>query len=56
MGEGHTVSDWQRSDLGYDNNIPSQVVMLIHGEKEIVSNNVQDTLIALIGGMQGVDV
>ena len=35
---------------------PSQVVMLRHGEKEIVSNNVQDTLVALIGGMQGGDV
>ena len=55
MDEGQTVSDWRRSDLGQDNNTLSQVVMLIHGENVIVSNNEQDTLVTLIGGMQGVD-
>ena len=56
MDKGQTVSDLQRSDLGQDDNTSSQVVILKHEEKEIVSKNLQDTLVALIGGMQGGDV
>ena len=49
------MSDLQRSDLGQDDNTSSQVVILKHEEKEIVSKNLQDTLVALISGMQGGD-
>ena len=51
-----TVSDWQRSDYGQDNNKPSQVVMFSYGEKESVLNNAQDTFVSLTDGMKGGDV
>ena len=44
------------SDCVQDKNTPPQVVMSIHGEKESVSNKVQDNLVSLIDGMQGGDV
>ena len=49
------MSNRRRSDPGQDNNTTSQVLMLRHGEKDIVSNNVQDTLVTLIDNMQGSD-
>ena len=44
------------SDHAQDNNTPLQVVMLRYGLKEILSTNLQETLVSLIYGMQGGDV
>ena len=42
------------SDHALDNNTPLQVVMLRYGVKEILSTNLQETLVSLIMVCRGV--